>query len=305
MSTKTKQRISQPTILDSLLLQDKKAEPFLKALAKHSMLSILGSLYRKRGADKQMPYTIFVPRTLKLPKSEEEAKQYLRSHIFKNKYDIPIVQKLCEKHQTESITLSSLSGYKIEVSCSDIDSMKLLNKPIECSNGTYYFVDGLFEQVNENTFTRIINNKQSLPSIADILYSLDSNSKLFMKSCAKYNLCSMLCTKYYDKKIKSFTAFTLLVPQKLKLPKENVYDFLRSHFVKRRFNLDRITKYCSKLSMDGIVTLKLGTMTKKTFEINCSNFELNDGKKTFILDSTNLHNAQNGCVYVIPGAINI
>lgn len=134
---------------------------------------------------------------------------------------------------------------------------------------------------------------------------MNKTTKDFVIACGKYGLSSMLCTKYYDKRLQSFTAFTVLIPNKLNLPKTNVDEFLKSHFVKRRFNLDRITKYCSKLSSDGIVKLILGTMTTKTYEIDCTNFELYDGKNKFILNSETIHHAFNGCIYLLPGSIHI
>jgi len=300
------------SIIDHLLL-DKKAQPFIKALAKYNLLSILGSTYTKRMPDKttkQMPYTVFVPKKLKLPKSPEEAIQLLKCHVFKNKYDEESIEKMCEKYGNNEITLSSLGGLRLMVSCSSKQKVLTvgntdvsLKKEVDCSNGIFFFIDGALP-VELEVLKK--ESKEPKPAILDLLYAKKAYQP-FVMACAKYGIASMLCCKYFDKRNNRRNDYTVFVPPKLKIPKdvEKATHYLRSHFGKRNFNIESIAKYCKKQQEQGIVELTLGTMTDVTFQIDCGSYVLKDGKNKFVLSEKNMEKGHNGNIYYLSKELHI
>ncbi len=295
------------TILD-LLLVNKKAQPFIKALAKYNLLSTLGTKYNKKmkdGSYNQMPYTVFVPKKLKLPKSDEEAIQFLKCHIFKNRYDEESIDKMCNKYNEDEIVLSSLGGYKLTVKCSskkktiEINKQNVhLKKHVDCYNGIFFMIDDVL-QVPEEFLSKPLKKEQK-PSILELLFK-NKTGLPFVMACAKHSLTSMLCGKFFDKRSNSRTAYTVLIPPKLKLPKDDIKakHYLKSHFGKRNFDMKSITKFCKKQEEQGIVELKLGTMTNVTFQIKCDSQKLYDGKHDFELTETNQEKAINGTIYYL------
>lgn len=297
---------SEPTIVDKLL-NESKAEKFVKALSKYNLLSILGRMYTKKVDDetKRLPFTVLVPKSISIPKDEQSAINLLKSHIIKNRFDEESIPKICEKYGNDKITLSSMSSLKFLIDCKtkimscDGKDIKL-SKSVTCDNGTYYIIDKAITLPSTKIFkeTRI-----SKPSILDILYS-NKNTQTFVIACAKYNLCSMMCNRYFDKKLKSFTDFTVIAPKTFSLPKskEEAFHKLRSHFIKRNFSLEAIQRMCTKLQSNGIESLKLGTMTDVQYEIDCAKYQLFDGKTNHILPET--IKATNGYVYIIDKSLN-
>lgn len=292
--------------LSDALIQMKEAKPFLDLLAKYNMISILGNTYLKKdkeGKRQNIPYTIFVPAKLPNKLDPKIIVNLLKSHIIRNRYADDTIKSLCDKYKKDTIVMRSLSGVGYEVDCKTkeiiIEGKRIkLKKSTSCKNGSFYIIDSPFEIKSENLNK---SSKESSPAMLDVLYKNKDTVK-FVNACAKYNLTSMLCTKFFDKKINSFTDFTVIVPKTLTLPKTKdlAIEYLKGFFCKRNFSLEAINKLCSKLKENSIDRLVVGTMSKTQYQIGCSDFKLyydKDFKKSLKLPKE--IKTTNGYLYIV------
>lgn len=303
---------SYQTIADFLIL-DKAGAAFVEACAEHNILNMLGSMYYKKDADKRIPFTVFVPKKLTLPKNKDEAFRLLRCHIVKNKFDEDSIVKMCDAHAAnglEKLTLPSMGGVSYEVSCSDNKNLILPDgKSVELSGGKL-FKNGSIYIIKETlpikfADTESMVSKEQVPSIIDVLYN-NTDTRPFVEACCKYNLVSLLCNKYYDKNRNSHSMYTVFAPKKLSLKGKSEIEaqhILRSHIIKRPFDMENIKKFCSMHASNGIVELTLGTMTSTKHQISCETMKLKTSKDE--IDLVDSQKVKNGIVYIIDKSLDV
>ena len=303
---------SYQTIADFLIL-DKVGAAFVEACAEHNILNMLGSMYYKKDVDKRIPFTVFVPKKLTLPKNKDEAFRLLRCHIVKNKFDEDSIQKMCDAHAAnglEKLTLPSMGGVSFEVACNDNKTLLLPDgKKVELSggklfkNGSIYFTDKTLPIKFADTESMV--TKEQVPSIIDVLYN-NSETRGFVESCCKYNLVSLLCNKYYDKNRNSHSMYTVFAPKKISLRGKSEIEaqhILRSHIIKRPFDIENIKKFCTMHSSNGIVELSLGTMTSTKHQVSCTTLKLKTSYGE--IDLTESQKVKNGIVYIIDKPLDV
>lgn len=303
---------SYQTIADYLILE-KSAAAFVEACAEHNILNMLGSMYYKKDGDKRIPFTVFVPKKLTLPKNKDEAFRLLRCHIVKNKFDEDSIVKMCDAHAAnglEKLTLPSMGGVNFEVPCKDNKSLILPDGTTVDISGGKLFKNGSVYVIKETlpikfADTESMVSKEQIPSIIDILYN-NSDTRPFVESCCKYNLVSLLCNKYYDKSRNSHSMYTVFAPKKLSLRGKSEVEaqhILRSHVIKRPFDMENVKKFCSLHASNGIVELTLGTMTSTKHQISCETLKLKTSNGD--IDLTESQKVKNGIVYIIEKPLDV
>lgn len=296
---------SYKTIADYLILE-KNASDFIEACATMNILNMLGSMYYKKDSDRRIPFTVFVPKKLKLPKNPEEAFRLLRCHIVKNKFDEDSIQRMCEnnKETLDKLTLPTMGGTSLEIACNDPntlilpsgDTVKLTDNKL-FKNGSVYFIKETLPIHFEDTDSHSL--KEHLPSIVDVLYL---ENKPFVELCAKYDIVSMLCNKYFDKNRNQHSSYTVFAPKKITVKgksDEEIVHILRSHIVKRPFDLEQIKKLCAIHQSNGITELTLSTMSTTKHTVSCEELTLNG------LDLSTSRKVKNGILYMIPSVLEV
>ena len=297
---------SYKTIADYLILE-KSASPFVEACANMNILNMLGSMYYKKDTDRRIPFTVFVPKKLSLPKNPEEAFRLLRCHIVKNKFDEDSIQRMCEsnKDKLEKLTLPTMGGTTVEIACNDPKTLILSNgETVNLTdnklfkNGSVYFIKETLPICFQETDSHSL--KEHLPSIVDVLFL---ENKLFVELCAKYDLVSMLCNKYFDKQRNQHSQYTVFAPKKITVKgksDEEIIHILRSHIIKRPFDLEQVKKLCAIHQANGITELTLSTMSTTKHLVSCESLTLNGN-----VDISVSRKVKNGILYMIDTPLEV